>query len=429
MLLIGCVGFSFSQPDDDNSSEAATRFNIAAAKHRRELRDLIQQRGLDPIDHNAITLSILTASLQRHAGNIAVAFYDRSPDSLFIWLVKKEGLAASSSGPITSGQLEMLVSSLRTSLHINAAQSHRLPIRRGVEVVDENEQSALPLDSVLQSLTEVLLPSSLRSSLQSVEHLVVVPSGNIGTIPFALLKPFGDSTFLIDHMSVSVAPSLFDVKTYSDATSPTRTIQWTFDNPLVVGNPSFFNGPEWSLPPLPGAEAEAREVGRLIHATPLLGTAATKKEVLKHAASADFLYFATHGVADAVDPIGKSFLAFSPDSNTTGFWSAGEIQRSRLSADIAVLSACQTGLGRTHDAGIIGIARAFQIAGVKEVIMSLWSVDDDATSELMQLFVQKLRKPSHFFPAAQLREAILEFKTKKGDPNKWAPFVVFGVPM
>jgi CHAT domain-containing protein len=62
--------------------------------------------------------------------------------------------------------------------------------------------------------------------------------------------------------------------------------------------------------------------------------------------------------------------------------------------------------------------------------MSLWSVDDDATSQLMQGFVSRLKscKDEGCLPPEALRAAILQFKTLHPDPKLWAPFVVFGVP-
>jgi CHAT domain-containing protein len=106
-------------------------------------------------------------------------------------------------------------------------------------------------------------------------------------------------------------------------------------------------------------------------------------------------------------------------------WTAREIQQTRLSARLAVLSACQTGLGKAHDAGIIGLARAFQLAGVPRVVMSLWSVYDDATAELMQAFARHLRAHA---PAEALRQAMLEVKRHRPDPTEWASFVIFGTP-
>jgi CHAT domain-containing protein len=82
-------------------------------------------------------------------------------------------------------------------------------------------------------------------------------------------------------------------------------------------------------------------------------------------------------------------------------------------------------LGKVHDAGVIGLSRAFQIAGVPRVAMSLWSVSDKATSELMRAFVDYLRDN---VPSEALRLAMLDLKKHQPNPSKWAAFVLFGTP-
>ena len=101
---------------------------------------------------------------------------------------------------------------------------------------------------------------------------------------------------------------------------------------------------------------------------------------------------------------------------------------STMKMDMVILSACQTGLGKSMDAGIIGLSRGFQIAGANHVIMSLWNVDDEATAFLMRRFLMYIQTESKFFPAEPLRKAIIAAKKKYPDPSKWASFAVFGVP-
>lgn len=78
-----------------------------------------------------------------------------------------------------------------------------------------------------------------------------------------------------------------------------------------------------------------------------------------------------------------------------------------------------------HDAGIVGLARAFQLAGAKDVVMSLWSVDDEATRDLMTLFMHE-SAANWGDPADALREAMLAVRRQHPAPAKWASFVVFG---
>ena len=100
----------------------------------------------------------------------------------------------------------------------------------------------------------------------------------------------------------------------------------------------------------------------------------------------------------------------------------------RLDADLVVLSACQTALGKQIEGeGVIGIARAFMYAGAPRVVATLWEVNDAATAELMKLFYRGVlieNRP----PAAALRAAQLEMSRNPrwASPYYWAGFVVQG---
>ena len=202
-----------------------------------------------------------------------------------------------------------------------------------------------------------------------------------------------------------------------------------FQNPLIIGNPAFSNEGEYNFPQLPGAEKEVKRIGDSLQISKVfMHEEATIDMVRNKAPEADLLYFATHGVSSTTDPLDSSFLAFAPGDSSPGYWTAREIQFTHLSARLAVLSACQTGLGNAHNAGIIGLTRAFQIAGVDHVIMSLWNVNDEATADLMVAFITELQTNKDFIPAVALRNAILKTREKYPDPAHWASFVVFGIP-
>ena len=98
------------------------------------------------------------------------------------------------------------------------------------------------------------------------------------------------------------------------------------------------------------------------------------------------------------------------------------------SADLVVLSACQTALGKDiRGEGLIGLARGFMYAGSPRVVASLWKVDDVATAELMKIFYQKMLKES-MRPAAALRAAKIEMRKSKrwNSSYYWAAFELQG---
>jgi len=143
------------------------------------------------------------------------------------------------------------------------------------------------------------------------------------------------------------------------------------------------------------------------------------------------IHFATHGVTDPVEP-GLSGIILSlvdRHGNTQdGFLRLHEIYGLRLAADLVVLSACQTGLGKNvKGEGLVGLTRGFIYAGSKSVIATLWKVDDEATTELMTHFYQALLN-EHLPPGTALQNAkIALWKQKRWQsPYFWAAFQLHG---
>ena len=111
-----------------------------------------------------------------------------------------------------------------------------------------------------------------------------------------------------------------------------------------------------------------------------------------------------------------------------GFLRLTDISRLRLNADLAVLSGCDTGRGRSVDGeGVIGLTRSFVIAGARRVVASLWEVDDLATAEFMKRFYREMlerhRPPSAALAIAQRQMAASE---RWSAPYFWAGFVIQG---
>jgi CHAT domain-containing protein len=144
-----------------------------------------------------------------------------------------------------------------------------------------------------------------------------------------------------------------------------------------------------------------------------------------------YLHFATHGYLDTERPSLSALVLSQVDQNNQpldGFLRVNDIYNTRLSADLVVLSACQTGLGKeVRGEGLMGLTRAFLYAGAPRVIVSLWNVNDRATAELMtKLYRNMLRADMR--PAAALRAAQLEMRKQKRweSPYYWAAFVQHG---
>jgi CHAT domain-containing protein/Tfp pilus assembly protein PilF len=144
------------------------------------------------------------------------------------------------------------------------------------------------------------------------------------------------------------------------------------------------------------------------------------------------LHFATHGLLNNIHPELSGMVLSLVDKEgqqQDGFLRLQDIYNLKLSAELVVLSACQTGLGKEiKGEGLIGLARGFMYAGAPRVVASLWKVDDRATSELMKRFYQGLLGPGALRPAEALRQAQLSIWKQKQwrEPYYWAAFVLQG---
>jgi CHAT domain-containing protein/tetratricopeptide (TPR) repeat protein len=141
------------------------------------------------------------------------------------------------------------------------------------------------------------------------------------------------------------------------------------------------------------------------------------------------VHFATHGFINSERPQFSGLVLSLVDLQgkpRDGFLRLRDIFNLKLSADLVVLSACQTGLGKDiRGEGIVGLTRGFMYAGSKRVITSLWNVDDAATAQLMGTFYRGMLKEKQT-PAVALRNAQLQMWRTNPDPRLWAAFTLQG---
>ena len=144
-----------------------------------------------------------------------------------------------------------------------------------------------------------------------------------------------------------------------------------------------------------------------------------------------YVHFATHGYLDSERPDLSAIVLSLVDQNgqpQDGFLRAHEIYNLTLPAELVVLSACQTGLGKEiKGEGLVGLTQGFMYAGARRVVVSLWNVNDKATAELMQRFYNGMLKEKQS-PSAALRKAQAEMSQQKQwqQPYYWAAFVMQG---
>jgi CHAT domain-containing protein len=143
------------------------------------------------------------------------------------------------------------------------------------------------------------------------------------------------------------------------------------------------------------------------------------------------IHFATHGLLNSQHPelSGVVLSLFDEEGRPQdGFLRLHDIYNLKLAADLVVLSACKTGLGKEiKGEGLVGLTRGFFYAGAPRVVASLWKVDDRATAELMKLFYQRMLRDG-LRPAEALRKAQIDMlkQPRWAAPYYWAGFTLQG---
>jgi CHAT domain-containing protein len=189
------------------------------------------------------------------------------------------------------------------------------------------------------------------------------------------------------------------------------------------------------IPRLPFTRQEATRLLALAPKTSSFGAIdfqANRATVLKGELSQyRYVHFATHGLLDSERPGLSSLVLSMVDEQgkpQDGFLRANDIYNLKLPAELVVLSACQTGLGKEiKGEGLVGLTRGFMYAGAARVVVSLWNVNDKATAELMTRFYEKMLRQGAR-PAAALRAAQVEMWKQKQwqSPYYWAAFTMQG---
>jgi CHAT domain-containing protein len=146
----------------------------------------------------------------------------------------------------------------------------------------------------------------------------------------------------------------------------------------------------------------------------------------------NIIHFATHGFVNSESPeLSGIQLAITNKSKDDGILYSGDIYNLKLNAELVVLSACETGLGKiSKGEGIIGLSRAFLFSGASNLIVSLWKVSDFSTSELMIEFYKNIlgKKDVNHSYSSDLRSAKLKLIGNKefAKPYYWSPFILLG---
>jgi len=317
------------------------------------------------------------------------------------------------------------------------------------------------------------LVEPFEAQLAGKSELIIIPDGALGTLAFETLR-LPDGRFLVERYHVTYLPSL-GIRQLLRGRRYTKGLR-----PLLVLANTGRKGPgsapqaetvsvgrlealgsearqrlrtgtaacdvyralgvsAW--PALPGARAEAEALGRIVPGSTILRDEAATEERLKALSRTGALrrfgslHFATHGIlvpdAPELSALILAEASSCGDSQGTedGYLSAREIAGLDLCADFVALSACRTGLGKIYSGeGVVGLAQAFLVAGANGMSVSLSSVSDTATKELMTgLYrLRQQRGLSYAHALTAMKRAFIR-RPDRRQPSFWAPFVYYGI--
>ena len=289
-------------------------------------------------------------------------------------------------------------------------------------------------------LYEALIGRPL-SNLPETEKLIFIPDGIFGHLPFDLLltERLQEAGFdhrrlpyLIRKYSTSYAYSLTSLiqQHQFDIHNSQKYIGFAPDYPMEFMATVRDGDRQVPLGMLIGATNEVNTANDIFGGKAFIGESATEYNFKTQASDAAILHLAMHAMVDDNDPLqSKLFFTDLEDSTQDNNLNAYEIYNIRLKSQMAVLSACKTGIGEIkRGEGIMSLSRAFLYAGCPSIVTSLWQAADKPTQDIMKIFFEKINQGKPKDEA--LREAKLAFLDQAdpliSHPANWATFVVVG---
>jgi CHAT domain-containing protein/tetratricopeptide (TPR) repeat protein len=333
------------------------------------------------------------AELQRSLGaDTSLVEYAIVDDELLAFIVTNQSIdAIRNLGSVSAVTTELT----QLRFQIDALRHGSERMRRHLPALE------LRAERHLQSLYDLLLrPIEGRIGQR---RLVIVPHGALHYLPFQALHD--GSNYLIERREVSYAPSALVLQ------QCLRRSQTSLRKALLLGVADEQT---------PRLRDEIETIAPLFAETiALLDEDATIEALRRQAPFADVIHLACHGQFRPDNPL------FSSLKLSDGWLTVRETYDLNLHCALVTLSACETGVSDVAPGDeLIGLARGFFAAGSPALLISLWTVDDDATAELMTEFYKNLRETGS--AAAALRHAQLSVMKTKPHPFFWSPFVLVG---
>lgn len=408
-----------------------------------------------------------------------IAEYSLQTDASYLWLVSKSGVS------LFKLQGRPAIDKLATDLRAQLIPSRLQRRIVGIDVVEPERGLGISATAPAEAQSFVVASNGLykavlepAAALIGEKRIMIVADGALNYVPFEVLLKSADAgdfsslSYLIKSNEIVYAPSASVVGAIKQQRTKTNSRAM-----LIVADPIFNSNDARAkrVPATASADAELRGIGissalndvagpttppsgSKMDGLPLarlLGTRAEAEQIAKLArtsgAQADvwldldasednlstrdvskykIIHVATHGLLNAERPqFTGVVLSLIGNKSGDGFVRTDEVFNLRLGSPLVMLSACETGLGKEkRGEGVMGLTRAFMYAGAPTVGVSLWSVADKSTADLMTDFYKRLLAPGDTPPSTALRGAQLNMISGKkySAPFYWAPFVLVG---
>ena len=435
----------------ENISDVEEKISTLTNEISSKATNFKEQQGLKSIDYKDISKKLKENELYIDYASIGEYYYVFSMDS-------KENIVFKQIGMEDKNKIDTLIKTFREDIAM---------------ILDESSMSAEQLKQLTQNskeklteLYELVLNKPLANELKDKTNLILSPDGALRLLPFEAMVNKQNGQYLIAKKEIRYIPSGKElVRLYKYADS--EKVDKQNNNVVIFSNPNFnekintlasLDKEQMSITPstsragiikslfkmrfnpLPGTKEEAQSIKQTLVGKSKLDeyTEASASEAnLVKINKPSILHIATHGffINDNTipNPMLKSGIALS-GANTSAIKgkSDGIVTALKLSGldlkgtDLVVLSACQTGVVDVNSTeSVSGLSKAFIQAGAKDIVMSLWSVNDQATKDLMSSFYKEMQTQSSYSKA--LKEAKLKMIEKDMHPFFWAPFVVNGL--
>lgn len=344
--------------------------------------------------------------------------------------------------PLGAAALGERVRSFRQALAVGADSG------RGVARIEQGQ--GLDADPIASDLYQALIGPA-EHLLERSQRLLVSADGPLQLLPFAALVRGTGRTrqYLVEWKPIHVVVS---GTVYAELRKTRRNGDDRAARLIAFGDPQYPRGAGDTearprsvevraalrggarLEPLPFTRDEVDAITGLFPGTnrKYLGSEATEERTKELDKDAKIVHFACHGIVDERAPINSALALTIPEDpregQDNGLLQAWEIiERVRFDADLVTLSACETALGKDLGGeGLVGLTRAFQYAGARTVLASLWSVADESTARLMMEFYGHLKTGETKDEALRSAQVALMRDPKTAHPFHWAAFQVVG---